>query len=376
MKRTIRKVLAHLPIFILEYFEWLFSDAAENQLRISKSRDNRFRSFTQLKKYQMKLKIFLALFFLALFFLLTGLVIGPIFFPRQAETELYIPNGRGDILLGNISKNQATVIFKTLDGANGNKPLATSATVEVFDDSNYSKLVRRSVEDDYAVTHIIPIDSLQEGNIYYLRITAKDASTPGRTKSVSAWGDGNDQLKFYTTGELIPTCATAREVQYTASAGSDKSLAARDEKNSAPAVKTEAVAMDNGDSEGAGQADDLVFQIGNVTNENYLQPKNKVQTIISWDTNIPATTVLIYSEGNSKEKKEIILNEKLTTRHAAVLTTLKAGMTYYFSAKSVDAKGGVATSKEHSLRTPRPQSTVAEKIVESIRSIFQQIKPR
>lgn len=375
MKRRIKKILSYLPAFLSEYFEWIFSDASENQIRIAKSKKNKFRSYTQLKKHQKKLKIFVAGFFLALFFLWIGLVVGPTLFPKQIETELYIPNGRGDILLGNVSKNQATVIFKTLDSANGNKPLATKAFVEVFDDKDYTKLVRRSAEDDYAITHIIPVDSLQEGNIYYIRITAKDAANPAHMKNVSFWGDGKDPIRVYTTGELIPSCAVPKETPYVAAVNDNDVSTGKNEKTAVQITTSIDSTTNAGNAKDLQQSDDSVLHISNVMNENYLQPKNKVQTIISWNTNIPATTVLIYSEGNSKEKKEIIINDQLQTKHAAILTTLKAGTTYYFNVKSVDENGGVAISEEYSLRTPKPQSTVTEKIFESFKSIFRQVKP-
>lgn len=66
---------------------------------------------------------------------------------------------------------------------------------------------------------------------------------------------------------------------------------------------------------------------------------------------------------------------RMQTRHAAVLTTLKAASTYYFSVKSVDGNGNDVVSDEHSIRTPKPQVTVSEKIVDSLKSIFQQVKP-
>lgn len=367
--RKIKKFLAFLSPALLDYYEWIFADASENQIRVIKNNDNKFSSYSQLKKHQKKLKKFVAMLLLALLFLLIGLVVGPTLFPTQIESELYIPNGKGDILLGNISRNQATIIFKTLDSANANKPLATKAYAEVFDDESYTNLVRRTPEDDYAVTHIIPIDSLQEGNIYYIRIIAKDGAIPGNTKTISSWGDGKDPIKFYTTGELIPACALAKENRI------DSADADNEKKNIPVYVQSsgDVQNLENMDVENLNAEESL--RISNVLNENYLQPKNKVQTIISWNTDVPATTVIIYGEGNSKEKKEIVISEEMQTKHAVVLTTLRAGATYYFNVKSLDKNGNVALSEQHSLRTPKPESTITEKIVESFMSIFRQVNP-
>jgi|GEM_PF-1316149 len=378
MKKGAKKILSHLPAFISDYFEWFFCDAAENHIRITQLKKNKFTSYTQLKKHQKRVKMFAGGFFLALLFLFIGLMFGSALFPPQIEAELYIPNGKGDILLGNISKNQATVIFKTLDSANENKPLATKAFVEFFSDKELTNLVRRSAEDDYAVTHIIPVDSLQEGAMYYIRITAKDSSTQNHTKVISFWGDGSDPIAVYTTGELISNCTLPvgeKDVMPPAQDGDD-GLAEKNERIITPMAESFEDNRDgsSGDDD-AKPTVDGALRIGTVMNENYLQPKNKVQTIISWETNRPSTAVLIYGEGNSKEKKEVIIDEKMQMRHVAVLTTLKAGTTYYFHTKSVDKDGNMAVSEEYSLRTPKPQSTVIDQIAATFKSIFHQIKP-
>ncbi|NTW26842.1 MAG: hypothetical protein HGA36_00740 [Candidatus Moranbacteria bacterium] len=362
MKKLLKKLSCCLPPVLLDYFEWLFADAAENQLRITKANKNKFRSYTQLKRHQKKLKFYVGGFFLVLISLFMGLIIGPIISPAPIPPELYIPNGRGDILLGNISKNQVTMIFKTLDSANNNEPLATKAVVEVYNDENYTKLVRRTTEDDYAITHIIPVDSLQEGNLYYIRIVARhDAITGSQTKVVSSWGDGRDPIRVYTTGEIAQSCIPVKQAE--------SPPIASDEID---AVKISDV-MNESQNQNAIVANNSL-QISNVMNESYLQPKNKIQTIISWNTNKPATTVLLYEETASREKIEIIINNQLQDKHAAILTTLKAGTAYLFSVKSVDKDGKTVISEQYSLRTPKPQSTISEKIKESFKSIFKKQK--
>jgi hypothetical protein len=365
MKKIARKILNHSPQFLQEYFEWIFSDASENQIRIARMRKNTFHSFTELKKHQKRARRFVALIFLVLVSLFVGFLVGPTFFPQPIEPEVYIPNGKGDILIGNISKNQVTVFFKTLDGANGNKPLATRAVVEVFNDKELTNLVRRTKEDEYAVTHVILVDSLQENNIYYIRISAVDSSEKPNSKEVSTWG-GNEPIQIYTSGELIPECALQNETKESEDGIINKPVVTVNE-NGAPAVLLEEFEEIN--------IPNSSLHVFDVQNENHLQPQNKVQTIISWNTNVPASTVLIYGEGSGGEKKEIVINRENNTKHAAVLTTLKAGTTYYFIAKSIDENGISATSEEYSLRTPRPKETIVEKISDNFKGLLKQIKP-
>ena len=360
MNRKFKKILSYLPPVFLDYYEMIFEGAAENHLRFNELKMRKFRSYTELKRRQKIIRAYVSIFVLAAVSILLGILVGPIIFPQPIEPEVYIPNGKGDILLGNISRNQATVIFKTLDSANGNKPLATKAAVEFYEDSEYTKLVRRSNETDYAVTHIVPVDSLQEGVVYYIRIIAKDAAKPEHTKVITSWGNGNDPIRLYTTGELVPTCAVAKIDE-----------AEKIETKTVPLAQAFEVSKTDDESE---NKDSL--QIDDVQNENYLQPKNKVQTIISWSTNFPSTSALVYSEEKSANKIEISTSDQLQTRHQIVLTTLKPGTTYYFQTKSLDKDTNVAISEEYSLRTPRAQETVVKKIGDNFKDLMNQIKPR
>lgn len=365
MKSIARKIFNRLPSFFRDYIEWIFSDASENQIRIAKLKKDTFSSFTQLKKHQKRARRIVALFFLVLFSLLVGLLVGPTLFPQSIDPEVYIPNGKGDILVGNISKNQVTVFFETLDGANNNKPLAATATVEIYEDKAMTKLVRRVNEDHYAVAHIIAVDGLQENNIYYIRIIAKDSSEIPHISTISVWGE-NEPIQFYTTGDLIPVCAVQNETR------EELENIAEIEKAEKNIVETLPESnLDNRESDVQMSA----LHILNVQNENHLQPQNKVQTIISWNTNIPATTEIVYGEGSSGERKELISNNEKSIKHAVVLTTLKTGTTYYFKTRSIDKDGAVAISDEYSLRTPKPKETIVEKISENFKGLLKQIKP-
>jgi len=359
MKKLISKIEPYLPLFLVNFLGWVFSDAAENHIRMTVAKENKFTSYTELKKHQKRVKNLVVGFFLSLFFLVFGLILQPILLPAPVESELYLPNGKGDIVLGNISKNQATIIFKTLDGANQNTPLATRAIVEVFEDRELTKLVRRTTEDNYAITHIISIDSLQENRTYYVKILARDSWVPNHKIVVSSWGDGGDPITFYTSGEVIPTCVGTKDLQSSGGAN----------------VGGSTVNATNNNDGGSQKLADQKLVISNVMSENYLQPQNKIQTIISWNTNKPANTVLIYSEGRSNEKTEIVISDRKITRHAAIMTTLKAGTTYYFNVKSVNENGEVSISEEYSLKTPKQRLTTYEKTKESLKSLLNQVMP-
>jgi hypothetical protein len=195
---------------------------------------------------------------------------------------------------------------------------------------------------------------LQENHLYYIRIIATDAATPVHSKAVSFWGDGNDPIKVYTTGELAQNCVTPTDGK----------------KN----VPTQSIVSD-GNVVTTKPVDNASLQISDVQNENYLQPDNKVQTIISWITNLPASTVITVGEEKSGEKRQLTISDQEIIKHAAILTTLKTSTTYYFTVRSVDSHGNVVDSEEYSLRTPRAQENVVQKITDNFKQLLHQIKP-
>ncbi|EKE25368.1 MAG: hypothetical protein ACD_5C00189G0001, partial [uncultured bacterium] len=175
-------------------------------------------------------------------------------------------------------------------------------------------------------------------------------------KAVVSWGD-RDPIKVFTTGDLIPDCAINKPV----------------EKTSEIVTEDVQLAMQNDNDGESSQKASL--EIENVLNENYLQPGNKVQTIISWNTDVSSSTLLNYEERETGERKQINVSEDLVTKHAVVLTTLKPATVYYFRAESVDAQGNIATSEEYSLRTPRPEENIIQKIKNNFTGLLLQIKP-
>ncbi len=101
-----------------------------------------------------------------------------------------------------------------------------------------------------------------------------------------------------------------------------------------------------------------------------LAPANKIQTIIFWATNEPATTALIYQREDRKSLNEVIVNQGYTLKHVLVNTTFEPDTTYYFRAKSSDRAGNIAISEEQSFLTPPIKKNIFHIIAESFRAIF------
>lgn len=111
-------------------------------------------------------------------------------------------------------------------------------------------------------------------------------------------------------------------------------------------------------------------EIDKVKTDAALTQSDKVQAIISWSTDEPATTTIIYREGRSGDKKELKVSDSLSTNHVAVVTTFKPGTVYYFNVESADASGNEAASSDFALLTPRRRENIIQVIVNNFQQIF------
>jgi hypothetical protein len=116
--------------------------------------------------------------------------------------------------------------------------------------------------------------------------------------------------------------------------------------------------------------DETAPKIDQVRTDSALAQNDKVQTIVSWITEEPATTSFIYKEGRNGQEKETKISDSLSTNHVAVITILKPGTVYYFKVKSVDQSENIAISTDYALLTPRRKENIIQIIVNNFQDIF------
>ncbi|HBP01172.1 MAG: hypothetical protein UX75_C0007G0041 [Candidatus Moranbacteria bacterium GW2011_GWE2_47_10] len=371
MRKKFKKAMTFCYSKTKDCVEIIFQSPASNQLRLQKEQAARFRSYSQLKRYQKYVRKVALRFFMGVALLFVGILMGPAIFEPERSADIYIPSGKGDILISNVSKNQASVVFKTLDAADENKPLATTAVVEAYLDPQYKTLFKSSDPQDYAVTHIVPLYGLQEGQLYYLRIKASESKSMENSKDIGLWG-GSDPIVVYASGETVPTCVA--QTQSTADGAEGSQTAELADSVSSGEVSV-APSSENNTPKSApvsGQTKESLRIMG-VQNESYLHGRDKVQTIISWETNNPSSSILIYRNDKDGKEEELKVSEEMKKEHAAVLTTLKPGEVYYFKVKSESASGESVSSSEYSLRTPRARDTILEMVGNNFKSLMDQI---
>ncbi len=101
--------------------------------------------------------------------------------------------------------------------------------------------------------------------------------------------------------------------------------------------------------------------------------ENKVQAIISWKTNKPTTSRVLYEAGVGKGdefKTSSVLNQSFTYEHVMVVSGLQPGQVYRIRAESVDGQGEKAYSQDRTLITPRSKESIVDVIVENFEQTF------
>jgi hypothetical protein len=119
--------------------------------------------------------------------------------------------------------------------------------------------------------------------------------------------------------------------------------------------------------------------ITNVTNESTLFPggESRIQTIIEWDTDEPASCLLTYQEGVAGgtdsytiEKEQITYNNK----HVEVVVDFAPATVYQFYINCADDVGNKVQSENFVLFTPIQEKNIIDLILENFQSTFGWVK--
>ena len=119
--------------------------------------------------------------------------------------------------------------------------------------------------------------------------------------------------------------------------------------------------------------------ISNVTNESTLFPggESRVQTIVEWVTDEPASCLMTYREGVAggaeptvREKERVEYN----TKHVEVIVDFAPGTVYQFWLNCIDEAGNKVQSENFVLFTPIQEKNIIDLILENFQSTFGWVK--
>ncbi len=99
----------------------------------------------------------------------------------------------------------------------------------------------------------------------------------------------------------------------------------------------------------------------------------QVQTIISWKTNKPATSKIIYDEGvrsNGELRLSVPEDTALRREHIVISSVFSSGKVYSYKIQSTDTGGNTGESQNYTLLTPQPRESVVDLIVKNLEEMF------
>ena len=119
--------------------------------------------------------------------------------------------------------------------------------------------------------------------------------------------------------------------------------------------------------------------VSSVRIENAIMPNrtDRLQTIVFWKTDEPATSQIFYQEGAGKSdalSQQSLLDTDLVTDHAVILTIFKPSTVYRVQVSSKDASANTGTSKIQSILTPQKGESIIDIITRNFEQSFQWIK--
>ncbi|KKW33544.1 MAG: Fibronectin type III domain protein [Parcubacteria group bacterium GW2011_GWA2_53_21] len=102
--------------------------------------------------------------------------------------------------------------------------------------------------------------------------------------------------------------------------------------------------------------------------------KDRTQTVVSWKTDEPSTSIVKYEEGSGSPEATLANKQEdtttLTTNHTIILTTLKPGTIYRFQIGSSDQAGNASTLPVRTIITPRQTESVVDVIFKNFEDTF------
>jgi hypothetical protein len=302
------------------------------------------------------------------------------------------PSSLSSISVSSTNLNQAIITWKTSQ--------KTTSGVEYGLTDQYGQ---KKEDSAMAIAHSVTLSGLESGQLYHFRVKGKDINnnlyssgdytfqpkSPPQIKNVKVAGITEHEITInFTTNIPTDTLITYNDAKNPENSGSQgnpqlglaheivlKNLAPGEVMSFSIKVRDEQgnETVQEGGSFTTGK-DTTPPKLDNIKTDSALAQNDKVQTIISWITDEPATTSLTYQEGRQGELKDVKISDSLTTNHVAVITVFKPGMVYYFKVKSTDASGNLATSTDFALLTPKKKENIIQIIVGNFQDIFGWIK--
>ena len=303
-----------------------------------------------------------------------------------------------DVVISEITLNSAVISWKT--------NVVTSSKIEYGETINYTN----SAEDkglSKIAKHSIKLNDLKSGTLYHFRVRGMDSEGDSivsadysfttftlpqiETYQIEEVTERTVKLNWKTNVETDSTLKyTDLETNIIKTQGEDgmSSIHNFTLKGLNPGV--EYLLQIQGRDIYGNQAitseftattlvDNTVPEIKQVRTETAVSSgkSDVVQTIISWKTNEPTTSQILWEEGISEDsvpKNTTTEDENYTTNHIMVITTFKPASVYRFRIQGKDKAGNIAQSQDFTILIPEKKKSVIQIIISNFENTFGWVK--
>jgi len=134
--------------------------------------------------------------------------------------------------------------------------------------------------------------------------------------------------------------------------------------------------IQSGDSLTARTSQDVTPPIiSNIKIDNALVPgrNDRVQTVVSWKTDEPTNSLVLYQDGTAGAKadfKQIGDKSSYSTDHNVIITDLKPGQLYRVRIETADQAGNKTQSPVRTIITPRQSESIVDIVIKNFEETF------
>ncbi len=273
-----------------------------------------------------------------------------------------------------------------------------------YKDSDPTPYTNTSVNaDEFSTTHHIELDSLDPGTTYHFQVSSKGTIGP----------EAKSKDYIFQTSSVLPTISevkvqkakeSAATISWKTNVPTDAILEYTNLKTKTTLSQGDTALLTNHEFtvknlEGSTSyiviikatdefknqvlslpikfstiVDQIPPVISKLSSDSTLYPgkNSKVQTIISWETDEPATSQLFYQEGVQANSAVVALpiDTSLNTRHIIVATKFSPGAVYKYWVESTDSSGNTSKSETFSLLAPQAKETIVDIIIKNFEGVF------
>jgi hypothetical protein len=308
--------------------------------------------------------------------------------------------------------SSATISWTSDKEANSLVGIATAAEYQVNPKSPYTQVI--GDPNTYTTKHTVILTNLQPATVYHYQIRSK-TKVSQETKSVDFTFSTKEKAFEISSYIIDKTSSDDVIFRWTTNVNSDSTVQYIPYRNNIKQVDEVKVVSDtvptiihqvsvpgleagtfydielkstNSDGSVATKLIDAFTTdtenaaplISQIQTTSAMSPgkDSKVQTIISWTTNEPATSRVYYRKGVGAATDELpektSLDDSYSRRHIVVVTAFDPGAVYQFKVESIDSSGAVSLSKPLTVLTPQKEQTVLDVIINAAEQTFGWLK--